>query len=54
MAREPATPEPEDASATDSELQAIQAKLRRLAEQLASREKLHEGEPADAGKVAKP
>jgi hypothetical protein len=54
MGREPATPEPADVSATDSELQAIQAKLRRLADQLASREKLHEGEPADAGTAAKP
>jgi hypothetical protein len=54
MAREPATPEPEDASATDSELEAIQAKLRRLADQLASREKLHEGESAEAGEGSKP
>jgi hypothetical protein len=54
MREEPATPEPEAADATDSELEAIQAKLRRLADELAGREKLHQGEPADAGGAANP
>jgi hypothetical protein len=54
MPRKQAKPEREQASATDSELEAIQAKLRRLADQLASREKLHEGESAEAGEGSKP
>jgi hypothetical protein len=42
MAQEPGTREPVRPSETETELEAIQEKLRRLAEQLASREKLHE------------
>jgi hypothetical protein len=55
MVDEPATPEQlEEPSSTDSELDAIQAKLRRLAEELAGREKLHEDESADTGEGATP
>jgi type IV secretory pathway ATPase VirB11/archaellum biosynthesis ATPase len=42
MSQEPVTPEPVRSSETGSELEAIQEKLRRLAEQLAAREKVHD------------
>jgi hypothetical protein len=54
MPEEPATPELKAAAATESDLEEIQAKLRRLAEQLATREKLHRGESPDSGESAKP
>jgi hypothetical protein len=54
MSQEPVTPEPTLPSKTGSELEAIQEKLHRLAEQLAAREKLHEAESARGDDVVGP